>query len=324
MECLSILLQQGADPHLVDFNGDTALHHAVSRGNIRIASELLDYKADINTKTQHGLTPYQLALNEHQHEMAEFLVRNGANIPLELQPNREEAAAKHPEQTKCTSFIKASRRLKDQVSLREGPAAEQPEQKKKKHVTFNEEVHYNTDMKPFSSAVTPPGELKSLLKKSVDISGDNGRIKDELSPGLSKNPDIPASPPVDKASTSAIKEDIEQSSSRIPVEDSTSSYAGDRGDNLQEPEKITVHITTLDHTHSLGDASDPPQNINECFSDANSAGCTLSTVNTCSEFLPGMSVLLLASVIWFQKCVALAMALVGIIPNLDSAMQLKL
>ncbi|CAO2617426.1 Ankyrin repeat domain-containing protein 26 [Lemmus lemmus] len=277
MECLSILLQQGADPHLVDFNGDTALHHAVSRGNIRIASELLDYKADINTKTQHGLTPYQLALNEHQQEMAEFLVRNGANIPLDLKPNREEAAAKHPEQTKCASFIKASRRLKDQVSLREGPAAEQPEQKKKKHVTFNEEVHYSTDMKPFSR--------------------------------LSRNPDIPASLPVDKASTSAIKEDIEQSSSRIPVEESTSSYAGDRGDNLQEPEKITVHITTLDHTHSLGDASDPPQNINECFSDANSADCTRSTVNTCSEFLPGLSVLLLASVIWFQKCVALAMAL---------------
>ncbi|CAO2617380.1 hypothetical protein LEMLEM_LOCUS17004 [Lemmus lemmus] len=119
---------------------------------------------------------------EHLHQAAsvgdvssmERLINSGKHHVNEYdRKGREEAAAKHPEQTKCTSFIKASRRLKDQVSLREGPAAEQPEQKKKKHVTFNEEVHYNTDMKPFSR--------------------------------LSKNSDIPASPPVDKASTSAIK-----------------------------------------------------------------------------------------------------------------------
>lgn len=77
-----------------------------------------------------------------------------------------------------------------------------------------------------------------------------------------------------------------------------------------------------------GDAWDPPQNTNECFSDANSADYTCYTRNTCSKFLPigaaTMSLLLLTSSVWFLKSVTLVMVWVGIEHNLDSTMQVKL
>ncbi|XP_057627701.1 ankyrin repeat domain-containing protein 7-like [Chionomys nivalis] len=88
VECVSILLMQGADLHIVDFGGDAALHHAVIRGNITIAGKLLKYKANIDAKTEYGLTPYKLALYERQHQMAEFLIKNGAEAHSVLQPNR--------------------------------------------------------------------------------------------------------------------------------------------------------------------------------------------------------------------------------------------
>ncbi|XP_075826903.1 uncharacterized protein LOC142848568 [Microtus pennsylvanicus] len=88
VECLSILLRHGADPHIVDANGDAALHHAICRGNILVVSKLLEYNVDIKAKTEYGLTPYKLALLENQLEMAQFLIENGAEAPSELTPNR--------------------------------------------------------------------------------------------------------------------------------------------------------------------------------------------------------------------------------------------
>lgn len=52
LECVSILLKHGADPHMADFTGNTALHYAVYNGNRAIASELLKYKVDINATTK--------------------------------------------------------------------------------------------------------------------------------------------------------------------------------------------------------------------------------------------------------------------------------
>ncbi|XP_075806235.1 uncharacterized protein LOC142836104 [Microtus pennsylvanicus] len=90
------------------------------------------------------------------------------------------------------SFLikRASRRLNDQISLSEGTITREPEQRKEKCVTFNDEIHYNTDKKPFCSGVRPSGELKSILKKSLQISGDNGRNQDQISLGLSENPHV--------------------------------------------------------------------------------------------------------------------------------------
>ncbi|CAO2629325.1 Ankyrin repeat domain-containing protein 7 [Lemmus lemmus] len=282
----------GADPHIPDFNGNAALHHAVCRGNTTIAGRLLEYNVNIDAKTKYGLTPYKLALFERQQEMAEFLIRNGAHS--ELTPISGTTAAEASEQT-----------MKESGSL-------------------NKEVHYNTDKKPFCSGIRTPGEPKSILKKSIPINGDNTRNNDQLSLRLSINPDVPTSSTEDKASTSAIKEDTESTSSRyrstqkqffyykmiaekqkrdqeafwksvmdprslgeampefggkisclmvenkregfLPARhehdivpqppahaDSTSScHASDRGDNHQASEETSAHSATLEHTCSLG------------------------------------------------------------------------
>ena len=52
LECLCILLMHGADPHIVDANGDAALHHAICRGNIPVVRKLLEYNVDIKAKTE--------------------------------------------------------------------------------------------------------------------------------------------------------------------------------------------------------------------------------------------------------------------------------
>ncbi|XP_075799883.1 putative ankyrin repeat domain-containing protein 26-like protein [Microtus pennsylvanicus] len=96
LECISILLRHGADPHIVDANGDAALHHAICRGNIPVVSKLLEYNVDIKAKTEYGLTPYKLALFENQLKMAEFLIENGADAPSELTPNRFTPQVKSP------------------------------------------------------------------------------------------------------------------------------------------------------------------------------------------------------------------------------------
>ncbi|XP_075805231.1 uncharacterized protein LOC142835563 isoform X2 [Microtus pennsylvanicus] len=257
LECISILLRHGADPHIVDVNGDAALHHAICRGNIPVVSKLLEYNVDIKAKTEYGLTPYKLALFENQLKMAEFLIENGAEAPSELTPNSGGAAAVESEQSMKTcansneeenfstdikpsssavrparqlkSLLKksfrikrGSRRLKDEVSLSEGTMTREPEQKKKKCVTFNKEVHYNTNKKPFCSGIRPPGELKPILKKSLQISGDNGRNQDQIPLRLSENPHVTTENTV---TTSAIKEDIDNSSSRYTIIEKQSLYS---------------------------------------------------------------------------------------------------
>lgn len=47
-----VLLQHGADPNLVDFNSNTALHYAVCGQNISLANELLEYKANLEAKNK--------------------------------------------------------------------------------------------------------------------------------------------------------------------------------------------------------------------------------------------------------------------------------
>ncbi|XP_038173480.1 ankyrin repeat domain-containing protein 26-like [Arvicola amphibius] len=151
IECVSILLRHGADPHIVDANGDAALHHAICRGNINIVSKLLEYNVDIKAKTAYGLTPYQLALFENQHAMVEFLIEKGVNPDSELTPNSG------------------------------GAAAVESEQSKRKCVTFNKEENFSTDIMPSCSAVRPPRQLKSVLKESFRINRASRRLKDQIS-----------------------------------------------------------------------------------------------------------------------------------------------
>lgn len=55
-ECLSILLNHGANPDAVDIHGNNALHHAVLRGNISMVEKLLSSSADIEARTKVKIT----------------------------------------------------------------------------------------------------------------------------------------------------------------------------------------------------------------------------------------------------------------------------
>lgn len=46
-ECVSLLLEHGADPNIKDVNGYMALHHAALSGNVALAAKLLQHQADI-------------------------------------------------------------------------------------------------------------------------------------------------------------------------------------------------------------------------------------------------------------------------------------
>ncbi|GAB1286393.1 hypothetical protein APTSU1_000162300 [Apodemus speciosus] len=79
IECLDILLKHGADPNIMDCSENTALHYAVYNGDIKTATKLLEYKANIEAVNENKITPLLLALKQNKEKMAEFLINNGAN-----------------------------------------------------------------------------------------------------------------------------------------------------------------------------------------------------------------------------------------------------
>ena len=58
--------------------GKTILHSAAKNGNIELAKEIIDKGLSVNQETEKGNTPLFYAVNYNQHEMALFLIKNGA------------------------------------------------------------------------------------------------------------------------------------------------------------------------------------------------------------------------------------------------------
>jgi ankyrin repeat protein len=54
--CVTVLLQNGADPNIKDKKGNTALHYAIYNENIKISTKLLEFKADTEIKNQVSIT----------------------------------------------------------------------------------------------------------------------------------------------------------------------------------------------------------------------------------------------------------------------------
>eukprot|EP00073_Rattus_norvegicus_P040709 XP_008769414.1 PREDICTED: ankyrin repeat domain-containing protein 7-like [Rattus norvegicus] len=86
--CVCVLLRHNANPNLMDYSGNTAFHHAISRGSIAIVKMLLEYNVDIEAKTEYGLTPLQLATYENQTEMINFLESMSADAQAVQVSNR--------------------------------------------------------------------------------------------------------------------------------------------------------------------------------------------------------------------------------------------
>ncbi|XP_040435625.1 ankyrin repeat domain-containing protein 26-like [Falco naumanni] len=79
-ECVAILLEHGANPHLADADGNTALHLAVRSPNTTVAGLLLEHNANIDARNKEGNTLLILAISEHHEDIAEFLLQKGADV----------------------------------------------------------------------------------------------------------------------------------------------------------------------------------------------------------------------------------------------------
>ncbi|CAJ1056230.1 ankyrin repeat domain-containing protein 26 isoform X12 [Xyrichtys novacula] len=86
--CLSILLENHAEPNLVDINGNTALHLAANIPSISTAVLLLEHGADINAQNKEGFAPLTVAVREDHIEMAEFILKEDADVNLVDQDQR--------------------------------------------------------------------------------------------------------------------------------------------------------------------------------------------------------------------------------------------
>ena len=51
-ECVTLLLEDGADPNVMDVSGNTTLHYAVFCQNISLAAKLLSYDANIEARNK--------------------------------------------------------------------------------------------------------------------------------------------------------------------------------------------------------------------------------------------------------------------------------
>jgi uncharacterized protein len=76
------LLAHGADLHMVDADGDTALHGAAQSGNVEIMRLLLDKGADPNAKNKVGGTPLMWAAVYGNDDAARLLLSRGADASL--------------------------------------------------------------------------------------------------------------------------------------------------------------------------------------------------------------------------------------------------
>lgn len=50
--CAALLLDQGANPNLIDFDGNTALHYAVYGQSVALVRKLLEHKANLEIRNK--------------------------------------------------------------------------------------------------------------------------------------------------------------------------------------------------------------------------------------------------------------------------------
>ena len=80
VECLTALIDAGADINITTGQGGTPLHIAAAQGHANITSVLITAGAGINTKDRYGKTPLHWAACNCRPEVCAFLIARGADI----------------------------------------------------------------------------------------------------------------------------------------------------------------------------------------------------------------------------------------------------
>lgn len=76
---LRYVLAKGANPNLLDGQGNTPATLAVQAGSIDTVQALIDYKADLNLGNRQGQTPLILAVLARRADLIHILLDSGAN-----------------------------------------------------------------------------------------------------------------------------------------------------------------------------------------------------------------------------------------------------
>ncbi len=83
LSVVKILVENGADIHALDKNGETAIHKAAFVQNYSIVEFLLDGKANPDTRDNYGRTPlHQAAFTNTDNRVCRLLLERGANSSI--------------------------------------------------------------------------------------------------------------------------------------------------------------------------------------------------------------------------------------------------
>lgn len=83
---LTFMIDQGADPAVVDLDGTSLLHVAVECGYSDVCSFLLDRRVEVESRNESGETPLHLAAGRGSVPMVKLLIARGADARAVWQP----------------------------------------------------------------------------------------------------------------------------------------------------------------------------------------------------------------------------------------------
>ncbi|KAM9703430.1 ankyrin repeat and SOCS box protein 2 [Menidia menidia] len=82
LECVQVLLENGAEPDIPSYDKETPLYKACEKSNAAVVAALLNHGAEVNTRCLQGWTALQEAVLRNNVEICEMLLKAGAKYNL--------------------------------------------------------------------------------------------------------------------------------------------------------------------------------------------------------------------------------------------------